>query len=176
MVVLWNLAKGTYLLWNRITPRMDMMRENLEDITWISIADPGRIVKNSCPAAQGEWLVIRIQIIHSYTSPDPSRHSNDIASQYTVETSRQDSLVRLFCRSDHLYHSCQLVVQGVGFTCAGMALPHQLSGRVFLCLESVETRSTQIETMPHPALHRTRPSHHGSDLRSSRVGQLNLGL
>ena len=67
-------------------------------------------------STQGEWLVIRIQIIHSYTSPDPSRHSNDIASQYTVETSRQDSLVRLFCRSDHLYHSCQLVVQGVGFT------------------------------------------------------------
>src|SRR6185436_1861077 len=159
--------KGAYLLWNRITPRMDMMRENLEDITWISIADPGRIVKNSCPAAQGEWLVIRIQIIHSYTSPDSSRHSDDIASQYTVETSRQDSLVRLFCRSDHLYHSRQLVVQGVGFPCVGMALPHQFSRGVFLCLESVETRSTQIETMPHSVPQRTRPSHHGYNRRSS---------
>jgi hypothetical protein len=169
MVVLWNLAKGTYLLWNRITPRMDMMRENLEDITWISIADPGRIVKNSCPAAQGEWLVIRIQIIHSYTSPGPSRHSNDIASQYTIKTSRQNSLVCLFCRSDHLYHSCQLAIQGVGFTCAGMALPHQFSGGVFLCLESVETRSTKIETMPHPVLQRTRPSHRGCNRYSSRA-------
>ena len=161
--------KGAYLLWNRITPRMDMMRENLEDITWISIADPGRIVKNSCPAAQGEWLVIRIQIIHSYTSPDPSRHSDDIASQYTIKTSRQDSLVRLFCRSDHLYHSCQLAIQGVGFTCAGLAVPHQFSGGVFLCLESVETRSTKIETMPHPVLQRTRPSHRGCNRHSSRA-------
>src|SRR3954451_4760606 len=83
-------------------------------------------------STQGEWLVIRIQIIHSYTSPGPSRHSNDIASQYTIKTSRQDSLVCLFCRSDHLYHSCQLAIQGVGFTCAGMALPHQFSGGVFL--------------------------------------------
>ena len=150
-------------------------RENLQEITWISVVNPGRIVKNSTPAPQGEWLVIRIQIIHSYTSPDPSRHSNDIASQYTVETSRQDSLVRLFCRSDHLYHSCQLVVQRVGFTCAGMALPHQFSGGVFLCLESVETRSTQIETMPHPVPQRTRPSQRGCNLRSSWVELSSLG-
>ena len=142
-------------------------RENLQEITWISVVNPGRIVKDSCPAPHGEWLVIQIQIIHSYTSLDTSRHPNDIASQYTVETSRQDSLVRLFCRSDHLYHSCQLVIQRVGFTCAGMALPHQFSGGVFLCLESVEARSTKIETMPHPVPQTTRPSLGGCNRRSS---------
>jgi hypothetical protein len=57
-----------------------------------------------------------------------------------------------------------------------MALPHQFSGGVFLCLEGVETRATQIETMPHLVPQRTRPSHHGSHLRSPRIGHVSLGL
>jgi hypothetical protein len=55
-----------------------------------------------------------------------------------------------------------------------MALPHQFSGGVFLCLESVETRSTQIETMPHRVLQKTKPFHCGCNRRSSQAGLLSL--
>ena len=125
--------------------------------------------EGSYPTSHDTWLVIRNQIIHSEVLRDASEQSNDITIRYTFEKKRQDSLVCLFCRSDHLYHSCQLAIQGVGFTCAGMALPHQFSGGVFLCLESVETRSTKIETMPHPVLQRTRPSHRGCNRNTSRA-------